>query len=158
MIFVTVGGQIPFDRLVRTVDEWAGARGRTDVFAQIGPTDFRPRHIEAIEFLSPEEFRRKVENARTLVAHAGMGSIITALEIGTPVLVMPRRADLHETRNDHQVSAATRFQSRGIMVAFDEKELWERLDALDSVQKPERISNAASPGLIRVLREFFEQA
>jgi len=158
VIFVTVGGQIPFDRLVRTVDEWAGARGRTDVFAQIGPTDFRPRHIEAIEFLSPEEFRRKVENARTLVAHAGMGSIITALEIGTPVLVMPRRADLHETRNDHQVSAATRFQSRGIMVAFDEKELWERLDALDSVQKPERISNAASPGLIRVLREFFEQA
>ena len=158
MIFVSVGGQIPFDRLVRTVDEWAGARGRTDVFAQIGPTDFRPRNIEAVEFLSPEEFRRKVENARTLVAHAGMGSIITALEIGTPVLVMPRRADLHETRNDHQVSAATRFQSRGIMVAFDEKELWERLDALDSVQKPERIGNAASPGLIRVLREFFEQA
>jgi hypothetical protein len=74
------------------------------------------------------------------------------------VLVKPRPADLHETRNDHQVSAAERFQSRGIMVAFDEKELWERLDALDSVAKPERISHAASPRLIRVLREFFEQA
>jgi UDP-N-acetylglucosamine transferase subunit ALG13 len=158
VIFVTVGGQIPFDRLVRAVDEWAAARDRTDVFAQIGPTDFRPRHIEAVEFLSPEEFRHKVEEARAMVAHAGMGSIITALETGTPLLVMPRRADRHETRNDHQVSAATRFQSRGIMVAFDEKELWERLDALDSVQKPERISNEASPRLIGVLREFFEKA
>jgi hypothetical protein len=33
MIFVTVGTQGQFDRLIRTVDEWAGGHGRTDVFA-----------------------------------------------------------------------------------------------------------------------------
>lgn len=38
MIFVTVGTQVQFDRLIRTVDEWAGARARSDIFAQIGPS------------------------------------------------------------------------------------------------------------------------
>ena len=37
MIFVTVGTQLAFDRMIKAVDEWAGARGRTDVFAQVGP-------------------------------------------------------------------------------------------------------------------------
>ena len=39
MIFVTVGTDSPFDRLMQVVDEWAAASGRTDVFAQIGEGD-----------------------------------------------------------------------------------------------------------------------
>ena len=104
MIFVTVGAQMAFDRLVRTVDEWAATRGRKDVFAQIGPTEWRPRHIEWVAFLPPEDFRKRVADATMVVAHAGMGSIITALELGKPILVMPRRGHLQETRNDHQVA------------------------------------------------------
>ncbi len=38
MIFVTVGEQLPFDRLVRAVDEWAAASGK-EVFAQIGNSE-----------------------------------------------------------------------------------------------------------------------
>ncbi len=45
-IFVTVGTELPFDRLVRAIDHWAGERGRgSEVFAQIGRTQFRPEHI-----------------------------------------------------------------------------------------------------------------
>ena len=57
MILVTVGAQMPFDRMTRAVDAWAGERGRTDVFAQIGPTDFIPQNIEWTAFLEPEQFR-----------------------------------------------------------------------------------------------------
>jgi UDP-N-acetylglucosamine transferase subunit ALG13 len=88
VIFVTVGGQIPFDRLVRGVDEWAGARSDVHVFAQIGLSELRPRNIDWTEFLTPEEFRQRVQSARALVAHAGMGSILTALEFGKPILVL----------------------------------------------------------------------
>ena len=42
MIFVTVGGQTPFDRLVRTVDNWALQHACSDAFAQIGDTAWRP--------------------------------------------------------------------------------------------------------------------
>ena len=63
MIFVTVGTQGQFNRLIRTVDEWAGLRGRTDVFAQTGLSDYRPKHICAKPFIDPTEFRERVESA-----------------------------------------------------------------------------------------------
>ena len=50
MIFVTVGAQLPFDRLVSVVDEWAGSTGRSDVFGQIARGK-RPRHFESVDFL-----------------------------------------------------------------------------------------------------------
>src|SRR5262245_16726664 len=99
MIFVTVGTQGQFDRLIRTVDEWAGLRARTDVFAQIGKSVYRPRHIRSKRFIDPAEFRKLVEASRLVVAHAGIGSIITALEFGKHIIVMPRRADFGEHRN-----------------------------------------------------------
>lgn len=157
MILVTVGAQMPFDRMTRAVDEWAGERGRKDVFAQIGPTDWRPRHMEWTQFLEPEEFRRRVAESDILVAHAGMGSIISALEAGKPILVMPRRGDLRETRNDHQVATARRFAEQGrVSVAMDEVELKAKLDGIDSMRAAGSISPWASPGLIAGIRAFIE--
>jgi len=157
VILVTVGAQMPFDRMTRAVDEWAGERGRKDVFAQIGPTDWRPRHMEWTQFLEPEEFRRRVAESDILVAHAGMGSIISALEAGKPILVMPRRGDLRETRNDHQVATARRFAEQGrVSVAMDEVELKAKLDGIDSMRAAGSISPWASPGLIAGIRAFIE--
>lgn len=155
MLFVTVGAQMSFDRLVRTVDDWSGRVGRTDVFAQIGPTDWRPQHIQWTQFLQPPEFRAKVESADVVIAHAGMGSILTALELGKPILVMPRRGDLMETRNDHQLATAKRFLAQGrVFVAFDEQHLAARLDQLSDLRPGERISAHADPRLIRTIRAF----
>ncbi len=65
VIFVTVGSQEPFDRLIRAVDEWAGLRARSDVFAQIGGSDLRPQHIEFTQFLEPSEFNGAMQEARS---------------------------------------------------------------------------------------------
>ena len=160
MIFVTVGAQMPFDRLVRTVDQWAARCGNHDVFAQIGPTPWRPQHIRWTSFLAPEAFRQHVAAADVVVAHAGMGSIITALELGKPILVMPRRGNLKETRNDHQVATAKHFLAQGrIQVAFDEVELAARLASLESLikQKGDILPPSASPQLILALQHFIGQ-
>lgn len=157
-IFVTVGAQMSFDRLVRAIDQWAAERGRADVFAQIGPTTLRPRHIQWARFLSPAEFRARVGAAGSVVAHAGMGSIIAALEAGVPILVMPRRGSLGETRNDHQVATAERFLALGrVAVARDETELPGKLDQLGSLAPCRRIGPGAQPDLISALRSFIEQ-
>jgi UDP-N-acetylglucosamine transferase subunit ALG13 len=157
VIFVTVGAQAPFDRLIRAVDEWAVARGRSDVFAQIGSTDFLPKSISAKKFMDPLEFRKCVETADVIVAHAGMGSIITALECGKPIIVMPRRGSLKETRNDHQVATASYLSKHGrVTVAMDEEELIGKLDNVGSPQEMERISQHASPRLIATIRNFIE--
>lgn len=158
MIFVTVGAQMPFDRLIRTVDEWAGLRRRTDVFAQIGPSNYHPKHFEFARFLDPIQYRTRIEQADTVVAHAGMGSIITALELGKPIIVMPRRGDFRETRNDHQVATAKYFGEHGrIIVAFDDRQLIERLDNMGTFRVAERIDEQASSQLISTLRAFIEE-
>lgn len=131
MIFVTVGAQMAFDRLIRAVDQWAGLSGHGDVFAQTGMGGYQPLHLRHERFLEPARFRSVFREATLIVAHAGMGSIITALDLAKPILVMPRRGDLAETRNDHQIATARRFATLGaVHVAMDEKELAARLDEL----------------------------
>jgi exopolysaccharide biosynthesis glucuronosyltransferase PssE len=155
LILVTVGAQMPFDRMVRAIDGWARDRKRTDIYAQIGPTRWQPQSIEWATFLSPTEFVSRVKAADAIVSHAGMGSILTAMQHGKPILIMPRRGDLQETRNDHQVATAERFGERqGISVAMDENELVARLDQVDSMIGAAAISDRASDQLINAIREF----
>ncbi len=158
MIFVTVGSQMPFDRLVLAVDRWAQERRRQDVFAQICEGGARPRWIGWTERLSPDEFRARVEQADLVVAHAGMGAIITALTLGRPILALPRRGALRETRNDHQVATAQRLRQQGkIAAAFDEEELFELLDHPERIPAPPRAQPYASPQLLETLRRFIHQ-
>ena len=159
MIFVTVGAQMPFDRLVKTVDQWASDHGRADIFAQIGLTDFCPSTIQWTQFLDPGEFKRRYEAASVIVAHAGTGSIITALQMGKPILIMPRRASLRETRNDHQVATAEQFRRfASVVVAWDEKELIAGLDGINAMDGRQRIGPSASPELVAAIRGFIEAA
>ena len=159
MIFVTVGAQMAFDRLVAAVDDWAGRTPGAEVFAQIGPSELQPRHIRWERFLDSAAFRERVVACDAIVAHAGMGSILTALEYGKPILVMPRRGDLQETRNDHQVATAERFREMGrVAVAGDASELAPWLDRIKDLRAAERISPYASPPLIDALREFVRAA
>ena len=155
MIFVTVGTDLPFDRMLRVIDQWAEERSRSDVFAQIGEGGWEPRHIPFRHFLQPPEFREKFAAARLVISHAGMGTILTALHHGKPILVMPKRASLGEHRNEHQLATAHKMREiAGVNVAFDESELREQLDHLDQLAAPKPIGRTASPELIRGLREF----
>jgi UDP-N-acetylglucosamine transferase subunit ALG13 len=157
MIFVTIGTQMHFDRLIAAVDEWAGLTGTKDVFAQTGPSSYLPRYIKAKPFITPQEFRDCVHHARIMVSHAGMGSILTALEFGKRIVVMPRNNHLGEHRSDHQIATARYFASQGrVLVAADQQELFVVLNQLDNCDEIEPISPTASPILIATIRQFVE--
>jgi UDP-N-acetylglucosamine transferase subunit ALG13 len=158
VIFVTVGTDMAFNRLVRTVDEWALASDRQDVFAQIGETDWQPAHIAWSKFLQPPEFARRFAEADVVVAHAGMGTILSALQWEKPILVMPRRASQGEQRNEHQLATARHLSELGkINVAMDENELRAMLDGLGQLLPREKIGAYASDSLITALRDYIEQ-
>jgi UDP-N-acetylglucosamine transferase subunit ALG13 len=155
MIFVTVGVQLPFDRLVRAVDDWASTRGRRDVLAQVGATAYSPSAIEARAFLTADEFAALVEAADLIVAHAGMGSIITALELGKPLFILPRRAELGEHRNDHQLATAERMAAQAnVSVAEDEQVLVRMLDGFRAPQAASACASGASERLLAELTAF----
>jgi len=160
MIFVTVGTDAPFDRLITTVDQWAGENGRQDVVAQIGRSDLRPRFMRAYhQFLDPPQFAEHFASAEFVIAHAGMGTILSALRYGKPLIVMPRRATLGEQRNEHQLATARRLSEMGkVTVAFDETELASRLMQLEPLRAVDPIGPYADPRLIAGLREFIHKA
>lgn len=161
MIFLTVGSHEPFDRLVQAVDEWCGQSGRSEVFAQITAYgDYQPNNFPFVPVMDAAAYRKKCQAADVLVSHAGMGSIITALNIGTPIVIMPRRGDLRETRNDHQLSTVQHFQDKsGIHIAKDETDIAEALEKalLEATQSAHAlISPFAQDRLISFLSAAFK--
>lgn len=157
MIFVTVGAQMPFDRLIKAVDEWAGDRHRDDVFAQISESGYHPQVIKWTKYLDPQEYKNCYMSAKAIVAHAGTGSIITALQLGKPIVIMPRHASLMETRNDHQVATAEQFRRfASVKVAWNEQELADRLDEIDSLDGQRSVGQYASRELLNAIREFID--
>jgi UDP-N-acetylglucosamine transferase subunit ALG13 len=156
MIFVTVGEQLPFDRLIIAIDNWAADSG-AEVFAQTGNSQFKPKYIQYKKHIDPVEFKRIFLAADAVIAHAGMGTIITAMELRKPLLVMPRKALLGEHRNDHQLATAKRFLEQGYVdVAFDEIELIEKLGRYKNAPQNagKAINTQTSDRLIQIIRGF----
>jgi len=154
-LFLTVGAQMPFDRLVKAVDDWAVSHPTVEIFAQIGNTTFRPSSLDFVAFIEPDEFQARMAWARVIVAHAGVGSILAALQLGKPILVMPRLGRLHETRNDHQVATAHRFRElANVAVATDELQLQTMLNDVGNLAIAPPLSRDASDQLVSVVRRF----
>lgn len=159
MIFVTVGTQLPFDRLAQAVDGWAAAHPDTKVFGQLGTPSrkgYLPRNFDWRANLSPTEFDKSMEQCSLIVAHAGMGSILSALRLRKPIVVLPRLAAMGEHRSDHQVATAKRMgERRGVYVAWEETALAPLIDKLldpNAREDFEPMGKFADPGLIEALR------
>lgn len=117
MIFVTVGTQLPFNRLLKCVDEHFSNYPTLNVVAQTGTSDYKPKHMKCYQDLSIQEFDDLFNQASVVIGHAGMGTILTSLCASKPVCIMPRLVSFDEHRNDHQVGTANRFsQYKGCFV------------------------------------------
>jgi predicted glycosyltransferase len=99
-------------------------------------------------------------SARLVISHAGMGTIVKARELGKPILVMPRRAELNEHRTNHQLDAIKQLAAQGsVVTVMDEKELVEKLNNLDnltSFPSTTPISQHAPHKLLELISNFIE--
>lgn len=155
MIFVTVGMQMPFTRLISTVDRWAAGNSQVEILAQVGKDSFSPLHMNWVRFFSPIVFRKIMQSAQLVVAHGGTGTILTAMQYGIPLLVLPRKMALGETRCDHQFATSHRFAEIGaVEIACDENELLKKLDTFNRIEQPRRIGTHASALLLKSISEF----
>lgn len=129
MIFVTVGTQLPFDRLAKAMDEVAPQIDEP-VIGQIGTTDYRPLSYEALAHLEPALFAERFRTARVVVSHAGTGTVLAAMRHGKPLILMARKAKLGEHRNDHQTDTCARLgQLQGVHVAETSQDILRFLTA-----------------------------
>jgi UDP-N-acetylglucosamine transferase subunit ALG13 len=159
VIFVTIGSMFPFDRLVRAMDEWAAGAGAEadEIVAQIGAGTYRPAHMRWVTRLSRAEYDAAVARADLVVAHAGVGSVVTAGELGTPIVVMPRRHRLGEHTSDHQMETVGWLRGKpGVHVAETEADLAAAIAAAlaPGAKGAARLDQTADPAFIARLRAF----
>lgn len=158
MIFLTVGTQFPFDRLVKSVDQaFDGRLINEEIFAQIGETSYKPLNFESVVSLEKNLFDKRLREASSVISHAGMGTITMALKNHKPLLVMPRLKRYREHVNDHQVATARKFEELGhILAVYDAKDLPNGIRKLKNFvpRKREAQPHAVAERIARFLNDL----
>lgn len=85
-----------------------------EVLWQTGDTDVTGLPIDAHPALPYAELAAAVERADVVVAHAGVGSALGALEQGRYPVLVPRRSSRGEHVDDHQIEIAHELSLRGL--------------------------------------------
>jgi UDP-N-acetylglucosamine transferase subunit ALG13 len=152
MIFVTIGTCEPFERLIRAVDAFDPGE---QVVVQTGLSKTRPELAESIDFLPYPRLVELVREARVVVTHAGVGTILTALLNGVRPVVVPRLEEHGEAVDDHQLELANRLERLGLItVVLDTAELGAAVRAESGRAEPVRPGEA----LVEELRSFIAGA
>ena len=122
MIFITVGSQkFQFNRLLQAVDNLIEKGAITEeVFAQVGYSDYLPRHYKYKDFLDREEFAKEESKCDILITHGGTGAIIGAVKQGKKVIAVPRLAKYGEHVDDHQLQLIAQFKEQNLICGLDD--------------------------------------
>ena len=151
MIFVTVGThEQPFDRLVKKMDDLV-AEGviQEPVMIQTGYSTYEPKHCNFQKLLPYPEMEKQIAEARIIITHGGPASFISALQVGKIPIVVPRKSELNEHVNDHQVEFSREVAQRknNILVVEDVEDLKDLILNYDAVvaklNRSEASNNAA---------------
>lgn len=107
------------------MDEIAG-RIDEKVIMQIGNTKYKPKNAEYFNFKNYEKIQKLNKRARIVVCHGGAGTIITALEQGTPVIAVPRLKKFGEALSDHQLDIVNELAKDMKIIAVNDIEHLEK--------------------------------
>lgn len=147
MIFCTIGTQASFDRFVKIIDEVASEIDE-EIIVQAIKCNYKPTTVKLVGFLSPDNYNEIFRSARLIVAHAGMGTIISAMHQSKSIIIFPRIAKLGEHRNEHQLATAEKMKALGyVYVAQNANELKLLLKKGD-LKPLHKINNYANESLI----------
>lgn len=156
MIFVTVGTQLPFDRLIEIMDEIIGEDGGRAV-VQAGNSTCKPRSFKLTPDFSRKEFQKIFHESEVVVSHAGMGTILTAIKFKKPLIIFPRLSEYGEHRNDHQLATANYMKDLpNIFVARDKDELIQCILKAKSLESIEEIETLNRAPFIEKLKTYIE--
>ncbi len=158
MIFVTVGSQkFQFNRLLETIDNLIDKKVIKDkVFAQIGVSDYKPKNYEYVDYMTQDEFNKKLKECDMLITHSGTGVIVNSVKLGKKVIGVPRLAKYGEHVDDHQVQLIKEFADLNFIEPTYEME--DLKNALQIVKKKEYnkyISN--TDNIIKNIEKFINE-
>jgi UDP-N-acetylglucosamine transferase subunit ALG13 len=94
-----------------------------DVLWQVGSTVVDKMPAGARKQVPITEMRQALAEADVVIAHAGVGSALAAMQAGKRALYVPRRKAFGEHVDDHQVAMARELEGRKLVVAREAPEV-----------------------------------
>ena len=158
MIFVTVGSQkFQFNRLLETIDNLIDKKVIKDkVFAQIGVSDYKPKNYEYVDYMTQDEFNKKLKECDMLITHSGTGVIVNSVKLGKKVIGVPRLAKYGEHVDDHQVQLIKEFADLNfIEPAYEMEDLKNALQIIKKKEYNKYISN--TDNIIKNIEKFINE-
>lgn len=144
---VSVGTQAgyPFRRMVERLT--AILPPECEILWQTGSTEVAHLGIEGRARVPSAEMNRAMREADVVVAHAGTGVALAALEAGRLPVLVPRRAHRGEHVDDHQLMIALELSLRDLCVPRDA----DRLTLADlELAAGRSVSKVAEPPRLRI--------
>lgn len=102
---VTGSGGYSFRRFLDTIDEMA-PRFDLPFVIQDGPDPYPARNCRTIGLVAYERLMEFYRDATLVVSHTSSGPLIYAKKFRKPIITLPRRPELGEAVDDHQVETA----------------------------------------------------
>lgn len=116
MILVTLGTQkFQMNRLIEAVDRIA-PNYEDEFCIQIGYSTYEPVNCRYSRFYPTDQMKEMINNCNLLIAHAGVGTVMTGISAKRPIIVVPRLAKLAEHVDDHQCEIADAFANKGCVI------------------------------------------
>ncbi len=160
MIFVTIGNEQKhkFTRLLRKMDEIAPEISE-EIVMQIGFDSYRPDHSRYFSFVPHEEYLDLFKKSKLVISHCATGPIIYAKKFNKPIILFPRRAELNEHIDNHQIETAQSVEGiEGIRVVYHEDELKEAiLSLLNTGDVSKEMRGPRDTGIIDAIKEFLRR-
>ena len=153
MILVTTGTNgVAFDRLLAPV---VTLECNERLVVQHGPSSLRRPDAEYVDYLPFPQLADLVAEARLVITHGGVGSILLAQIKGKRPLVVPRLRRYREAIDDHQFELAVRLDAIGVatLVADPGAELQPLIDS-DTPRLVLIGERTSATGLVHDLKEY----
>lgn len=118
--------------------------GDAEILWQVGATDVSDLSIDAHRSVPSAQMMAAISEADLVIAHAGTGSALSALDMGKCPVLLPRRRAYGEHVDDHQLMIARELDRRGLSVSRDPEALTAD-DLLKAMSMTVRTANHLSP-------------
>lgn len=158
MILVTLGTQDKsFERLLKQIDkEIEKGNINEKVIVQAGYTKYKSDNMEIFDLISPDKFDKLVGEARLVITHGGVGSILSALKKGKVVIAAPRLKKYKEHTNDHQKQIVKEFAKEGYILELSNLNKLDKVLKKSEKFKPrEFVSN--TPNMVKLVSNYIEE-
>jgi len=158
MILVTLGTQDKeFSRLLKAIDkEIEKGNIKEKVVVQAGCTKYESKNMEVLDLVPQDEFEKLMSEADLLITHGGVGSILTGIKRGKPVIAAARLKKYKEHTNDHQKQIIKEFSDAGYILELrDFNKLGKMIEKAKNFKAKKFESNTHN--MVKLLDDYIEK-